>query len=730
MKSVLQNFKTGQLSVSDVPPPALKPGGVLVANAASLISAGTEKAIVELAKMNPLRKALARPDLVKKVLAKAGQEGLIATARIVNNLVSAPLPLGYSCAGLVIEAGRGITDLAPGMRVACAGLGYANHAEMIYVPRNLCVPIPDAVSFGDASFVTVGAIALHGVRRTEPEIGESIVVLGLGLVGQLTVQILAANGCRVFGVDTDPDKVALAISMGAVAGGVSDSDLVRALMAFTHNRGADAVVITAATKSSGPIAIAAELARDRGRVVAVGDIGMDVPRRAYYEKEIDLRLSRSYGPGRYDPSYEEKGIDYPAGYVRWTENRNMEAFLDLVAQKRVRIEPLISRRFPIEQAERAYKMLSDPTSSPFIGMVLEYDIEKRQSTSVALTAARRSSHTGSEICFGVIGAGQFAQGVLLPRLAAVRGVAFRAFATGSGLTARAVAEKYGAAFCTSAYQDILNDQDIDAVLIATRHDQHAGMTAAALRSGKHVFVEKPLAMNELELENVLAAYAEAAALPAGAPQLMVGFNRRFSPLSTLLKTHLTGGRLMLNYRVNAGPILGSHWHQDPELGGGRIIGEVCHFIDLLQYLTDASPVSVVASAVAAGEALPADPDNIVTTITFSDGSLGVISYASSGDPGFPKERLELFGGGVSAAIENWRSLTLHSNGRRLTKKFHLQAEKGHKEELSAFVQSIRSGSPNIPLESLVATTRATFAVQEALRTGAPVRVNAAADILK
>lgn len=722
MKSVLQNFKTGALSVSDVPPPALKSGGVLVANAASLISAGTEKAIIELAKMNPLRKALARPDLVKKVLAKAGQEGLLATARIVNNLVSAPLPLGYSCAGIVVEAGRGVTDLAPGARVACAGLGYANHSERVYVPRNLCVPIPDGVSFEEASFVTVGAIALHGVRQAEPTIGESVVVIGLGLVGQLTVQILTANGCRVFGVDTDPGKVALAKTLGAVDGAAPGRDLAPAIMAFTRKRGADAVLIAAATKSSEPVALAAEIARDRGRVVAVGDIGMDLPRRAYYEKEIDLRLSRSYGPGRYDPSYEEKGIDYPVGYVRWTENRNMEAFLDLVAQNRIQIAPLISHRFPIERAKSAYDMLTGEAPSSYIGMLLEYEVGKQQDSSVRLGAAVEARRHDGEIRFGVIGAGQFAQGVLLPRLAAQRGVRLRSFATGSGLTARAVAEKYGATICTSAYRDILADADIDAVLVATRHDLHAEMTADALKAGKHVFVEKPLAMTASELADVLAAHT-AAVGPAGAPQLMVGFNRRFSPLSTLLKKNLPGSRLMMHYRINSGPIPAAHWHQDPDLGGGRIVGEICHFIDLLQFLTGALPISVTASALADGEALPADPDNVTVTIAFSDGSLGTILYTSVGDPGFPKERLEVFGGGVAAALDNWRTLTIRANGRKISKNCRLQAEKGHKEELAAFVESIRTGAPAIPLESLAVTTRATFAVQEALRTGETVRVS-------
>ena len=379
MKAVLQNFKTGDMAVEDVPPPTLKPDGVLVSNVASLVSAGTEKAIIELAKMNPLQKARARPDLVKKVLAKAGQEGLLATGRIVMNLVSAPLPLGYSCAGIVRQAGSRVADIAPGTRVACAGLGYANHAETVYIPRNLLVPIPDNVSFEDAAFVTVGAIALHGVRQAELTLGETVVIIGMGLVGQITAQICAASGCRVFCIDLDSSKVELAKSLGAddgMAGG-DNASLKGAVMAFTNGKGADAILITAGTKSSAPISLAPELARDRARVVAVGDVGHDVPRRAYYEKEIDLRQSRSYGPGRYDPNYEEKGQDYPLGYVRWTENRNMEAFLDLVARGRVQLKPLLTHRFEVSEAQKAYDLLLGETKEPYIGILLDYDPDKK-----------------------------------------------------------------------------------------------------------------------------------------------------------------------------------------------------------------------------------------------------------------------------------------------------------------------------------------------------------------
>ncbi len=715
MKAVLQNFKTGELAIEDVPPPSLKPGGVLVANVASLVSAGTEKAIIELAKMNPLQKARARPDLVKKVLNKAGQEGLLATARIVMNLVSTPLPLGYSCAGVVTAVGSRVADLSTGQRVACAGLGYANHAELVYVPRNLVVPVPEAVGFEDASFVTVGAIAMHGVRQAALTLGESVVVIGMGLVGQIAAQIVHASGCRVFCVDPDPGKVELSLRLGADAASSNAGSALHAeVMSFTASRGADAVLIAASTKSSEPIETAAEVARDRARVVAIGDVGHSVPRRAYYEKEIDLRQSRSYGPGRYDPDYEEKGQDYPIGYVRWTENRNMEAFLALVERGSIQLRPLITHRYSIERADEAYTLLSGERKEPYVGIVIDYENAAEHGSSVPVASSPKPLGAG-EISIGVIGAGQFAQGILLPALKAIAGVRFKSIATESGLTSLNVARKYRAESCTSDYHDVLNDASIDAVVVATRHDSHAAIVAAALRAGKHCFVEKPLAMNESELEDVIDAHR------TGNAGLLVGFNRRFSPLSVQLRERLSGQRLVMQYRINAGPVPRSHWHQDLEYGGGRIIGEVCHFIDVMQYCCASEPLSVQALAVTDSNS-PSDPDNVVIQVAFADGSVGTITYVSNGDPDFPKERLEAFGGGFVAVIDNWRSLDVQGNGTRLRRRCWLQAEKGHSQEMSAFIEGIRSGEPPIPFSSLVSTTRTTFAIQQALRSGACVSI--------
>lgn len=725
MKAVLQNFRTGEMSVAEVPPPVARAGGVLVHNVASLISAGTEKAVIELAKMNPLQKARARPDLVRKVLNRASQEGLLATAQIVMNLVSAPLPLGYSCAGIVREAGSEAGDFQPGDRVACAGLGYANHAEVVFVPRNLAVAIPEGVSFTEAAFVTVGAIALQGVRQADLQVGECVVVMGLGLVGQLTVQLCAAAGCRVFGLDIDPSRVTLAMQWGAEAGmSPNDAEAVSAVRRFSRQRGADAVLITAATPSSRPVEMAAELARDRARVVAVGDVGLNIPRRAYFEKELDLRLSRSYGPGRYDPSYEERGHDYPLGYVRWTENRNMEAFLDLVAQRKVRLDPLMTHRFPIEQAQEAYALLGGKRRESYIGIVLEYDAERPQPATVTLENGRTPKPTpagrrSSTARFGIIGAGQFAQGILLPRLRKLRNAEIVGVATGNGLTARTVADKYGCRFCTSDYREILSRDDINVVLIATRHNLHASAVIEALTTGKHVFVEKPLALNLQELQAITEAYesAQPSANGRGGPVLLVGYNRRFSPLAAELKKHFSARPLVMNYRVNVEALPAQHWVQDPAVGGGRIVGEVCHFVDLMQFLTDADPVEVFAVAANGSNVSQADPDNLSVQLRFSDGSVGSLMYVSSGDPALPKERLEVFGGGRAGVIDNWRSVQLLHRGRRSGQRYWLTSAKGHAEELAAFVEGVGSGQSPIPFASLRRTSLTTFAMQQSLRTG-------------
>lgn len=710
MKAVLQNFKTGELSCLEVPPPMLKKNGIIVHNVASLVSAGTEKATITLAQMNLAQKAKARPDLVQKVLNKVKQDGLVNTVQSVIAQLNVTKPLGYSCAGIVKAVGSDINNFQPGDRVACAGAGIANHAEVVAIPRNLAVKIPDNVSFESASFVTLGAIAVHGVRQAEVTFGDNVVVLGLGLLGQLTVQICAAAGCNVFGIDIDQKKIELAIRLGARDGATPDSnELMSKISSFSRGRGADIVLLTAATKSSAPIDLAAEISRDRARVVAVGDVGLEIPRHKYYEKEIDLRLSRSYGPGRYDPSYEDKGNDYPIGYVRWTENRNMEAFLDMLASGRVRTDELITHRFPVEQAAEAYSLLDGKKQEPYIAILLGYNPDKPQPSTIELSKPRVLER--NQINFGVIGAGNFAQGVLLPKLKSISDVKFSSVATQSGISSAGVAKKLGASQCTSDYKDILADENINAVLISTRHDSHATIAADALNAGKNVFVEKPLAMNAEQLELVKTAYDKSSKL------LMVGFNRRFSPLAVKLKSAFGGKPITGICRVNAGAIPASSWQQDAEAGGGRIIGELCHFIDLFQFITGSMIKDVFATQVADGQR-----DNVSVQLTFADGSQASIIYTSAGAKSLPKERIEVFGNGSAAVIDNWQNLDLHApNGRNITKGFN--AQKGHAEELQTFITAIKNGGePPISWAELENTTLATFAVHESLDSGLPVSI--------
>ena len=491
--------------VADVPTPALQRGRVLVRAAASLISAGTERVAVDEGKKSLIEKARERPDLVKQVIERAKTEGLIKTFNAVRSKLGSSTALGYSAAGIVVDVGDDVTEFRAGERVACAGAGYASHAEVLSVPKNLCVRLPDEVSFEAGAFGTLGAIALQGVRLAEPTLGESVVVIGLGLLGQITVQLLKANGCRVFGIDLDKKRVELALELGADAAAVSDDKVKRAVSDWSRGRGADAVLITAATQSNQPIELAGEISRLKGRIVAVGMVGMDVPRNLYFKRELSLTVSMSYGPGRYDPEYEERGHDYPFAYVRWTENRNIEAFLDLVAEGRVRVEPLITHRFPIEEGERAYQLIAGKGSESYLGVILSYDTERELERRVEI---KRSAKATSEkaVRVGLIGAGGYAQGMLLPHYKDA-GVEFRAVTTASGLTARDVAEKYGFNYCASSADEIFDDDEVNLVVIATPHNLHAELARRALLKGKHVFVEKPLALNDEELESLLNAAA-------------------------------------------------------------------------------------------------------------------------------------------------------------------------------------------------------------------------------
>ncbi|HJQ11889.1 MAG TPA: bi-domain-containing oxidoreductase [Gemmatimonadaceae bacterium] len=700
--------------MAEVPEPGVRPGGVLVRNAVSLISAGTEKMVIDFAGKSLLGKAQERPDLVRQVLDKVKKDGVAQTLQTVLTRLDEPLPLGYSCAGIVAEVGKGAEEFSVGDRVACAGMGYASHAEVVFVPKNLTVPIPDAVSLDDASFVTLGAIALQGVRITAPTLGENVVVIGLGVLGLLTIQILKANGCRTIGVDLDPAKVALAKELGCDLALTRDSGIEAAVERFSDGIGADAVVITAAADTNDPIELAAQITRERGRVTIVGAVKMDVPRKPFYDKELDLRLSRSYGPGRYDPEYEEAGHDYPIGYVRWTERRNMQEFLRLVANGQVHPSRLVSHRFGIEQASAAYDLIGGRTREPYTGILLTYPDKPRDVRQRTIRSPGRALKAG-QIGVGFIGAGNFARGVLLPRFAKARGVSLRGIATANGRSAKATGDKFGFAFATTDISQVLGDPEIQAVVIATRHGSHARLAGDALRAGKAVFLEKPVAIDEEGLASVLAATRPESLLT-------VGFNRRFSPLAKEMKSVFAPDtRLAVNYRVNAGAVPADSWVHDPNEGGGRIIGEVCHFMDFIQFLTDDTPIEI--SAYGLGGAEGALNDTLTVSVRLSRGSLASIGYFANGDKTFPKERVEVFGGGNVAVLDDFRELRTFRGGKRSVRK-GMSQQKGYDEEIDAFLAAIRGEAPPpISLDSLAATTVATFAIERALRTGEPVTLS-------
>lgn len=690
MKQVEQNYRSGALRLIDAPAPGAGRGRNLVATRVSLISAGTEKQIIDLAKSSLAGKAMARPDLVRKTLQKVKQEGLLPTARKVFAKLDTPIPLGYSCAGEIVEPGSDAGGYAVGDRVACAGAGTANHAEFNAVPKHLCVRIPDGVSDEDASFVTLGAIALQGVRVTSPTLGERVVVMGLGLIGQLTVQLLKANGCQVLGFDPNSARARLAEELGADRAVTGELDI--AVAAFTGGHGADAVIVTASTKASDPLNKAAEISRMKGRVVMVGLTGMDMDREPFYKRELDLRLSMSYGPGRYDPAYEVEGHDYPIAYVRWTEQRNMEAFLELVAAGRVTPSKLVTHRFPIAQAEAAYAMMDG--DEPYLAILLTYDAT---SAPAARSVPVGSGHSVDGNGTAFIGFGNYAKSVLLPALMKAGETRLTRVVTSTGISAHSAAERHGFSEASTDPRTVFDDPTTDCVFVATRHDSHAALAIAALEAGKHVFVEKPLAMTHDQLVRVAAA-AEGAA-----GTLAVGFNRRFAPMVRQAREVLaaTGGPIVMQYRINAGHIPGDSWVHGAE-GGGRIVGEVCHFVDTLSALCGADPVSVE------GVSPDGVGDSLAAVIRFADGSVGTILYASMGDPALPKEYVEAFGRGVVVRLDDFRKLHITRGGKTQTVSSSAQ-DKGQAALVKAFLAAARTGSAApIALPTLIAVSAATL----------------------
>ncbi|EJW11546.1 Sorbitol dehydrogenase [Rhodovulum sp. PH10] len=651
---------------------------------------------------------MARPDLVRRVIRNARRDGLQPTFEKVFAKLDTPIPLGYSLAGEVVEIGHGVSGLAVGDRVACAGAGMANHAEINAVPKNLTVRIPDGVGDEDASFVTLGAIALQGVRQAAPTLGEGIVVMGLGLIGLLTVQLLKANGCRVLGFDPNPERVALARALGADTA-ISDG-LREAALGFSAGYGADGVIVTASTKSSEPLNLAAEISRTKGRIVVVGLVGMTIDREPFYKRELELKLSMSYGPGRHDPAYELAGNDYPLPYVRWTEQRNMFAFLGLIADGRVTPSRLVTHRFPIHAAEQAYAAME--RGDAHLAMLLSYPGSKaRNEPSVITRPLKRPVRSGLRI--GFVGFGNYAKGVLLPAVKKCSGVSLAAVATSTGISAGHAGSKHGFHTVGTDPAAITRGEDVDAVFIATRHNSHARYVIDALNAGKHVFCEKPLAMDDEQLDAVLAAARASTAV------LTVGFNRRMAPLLLQAKAALSpcSGPVVMLYRVNAGAIPGDSWIQREE-GGGRIVGEVCHFIDAMVALNGSLPLEV--SAVAARGL----DDAVSILIRFANGSTGAIVYSSLGDPAVSKEQIEVFAAGCVVQIDDFFRMIVTKAGRQTVTK--ASQDKGQVSLVKAFLDAAKGkGAAPIPLVELEAVTRATFAIQDALRTGAVVVLSGA-----
>jgi predicted dehydrogenase/threonine dehydrogenase-like Zn-dependent dehydrogenase len=723
MRQVVQNVKNGQLEVREVPPPALLAGGVLVRTAASIISPGTEKMVLELGKKSLIGKARERPDLVRQVINRARTYGIAATVQSVMSKMDQALQLGYSAAGVVEKVADGVVDIKPGDRVAIAGAGYASHAEMNFVPRNLTAHLPANVSFEQAAYSTVAAIAMQGVRVSRPELGELVVVSGLGLIGLITVQLLKANGCRVLGLDLNKDKVEMGLSLGMDEGLVLEAgDPHRAVDRFSDGRGVDLTLITAATASNQPIELAGELTRRKGRVVVVGAVGMNIPRDIYYRKELELKISMSYGPGRYDRSYEEGGLDYPYDYVRWTERRNLESVLDLMARDLLDVKSLTTHRFSVDRAGDAYQMIYGGTES-YVGVILQYDLNRPQEEIVTIkSAAAPTRPTQDRLGVGFVGAGNYSSVHLLPHLKSHAEVKLLGLASATGLNAKQKAERFGFNYCGTDIEPLLQDPEIDAVFIGTRHSTHAEFTIRALNAGKHVFVEKPMVVTEEQLGAVIDAYRDAnARQPTG---LMVGLNRRFAPMTIKLKEAFSSKTpLQMIYRVNSGNIPTSTWLHEEEEGGGMLIGEMCHFVDLLQFICGQRPVTVYAQSLTLNSQKASNSDNLSITISFEGGSVGTLCYNTVGNSGFPKEHLEVYGGGVVGVIDDFRALEIVKAGKPMRLKAANQ-DKGQSREVGETIRAFRTqGAAPILFSELVVGMRVIFAARQSVRSGQPVTLS-------
>ncbi len=710
MQQVVQSVNSGLTQIRDLPDPVAPPAGLVVGIRASLISAGTERYVVELARKSLIGKALDRPDHVRRVLQKIKQEGLLATLGQVRAKLDEPMPLGYSAAGVVLECGRGVQEFKPGDRVATTG----PHAEIVAVGRTQCARIPDGVSFEQAAYTSVAAIALEGVRLSQTTLGERVVVIGLGLVGLLSVALLKAQGCRVYGIDLDPAKVGRARELGLDEGSTIFD--LGSLKRFTGPAGVDAALITASTTSNEPVEFAAEACRVRGRVVLVGVAGLNLPRAPFFKKELQFTVSSSLGPGRGDPQYEEKGVDYPAGFVRWTAQRNMEAVLDLMSSGTLPVERLTTHRFPIGRGAEAYELITKGEGG-VVGILLDYgDTPVTRTRKVQLPRRGRPS-TG--LGLSVIGSGNFARLVMLPALTKIPGLKLRGLCSAKGMTAQHSGTGAGFAFAATDARELFADPETRAVIIATRHDQHAEIVKAALEAGKHVLVEKPLCIKLEEYRSLLEVVAR---LGKDCPLLAAGFNRRFAAGTARLKEFFSGIHpLSVGYRFAPGAVPGDHWTQDEDVGGGRLIGEASHAIDLALDLAGSPAVRVFAESSAKDADLEVADDRVMITLRHANGSVSSVSYQAGGDRAAPAERIEMFGGGRTAVLEGWSSLELWSSNR--CRKTSLDRDRGHRNQWQAFVEAC-SGQMDWPVSwpDLENSTLTSLLAVESLRAGVPLEI--------
>ena len=709
MLQVIQHQKSGEIIVEELPAPECLNEGILVRTEYSLISAGTERTSVTNAKSSLIQRAKRQPDQVKLVMDFIKKEGVMATAKRVLSTLASYKTMGYSIAGEVIESR--CDEFAVGDLVACGGAGYAVHAEVITVPKNLAVKIPENVSLQDACYTTLGSIALQGIRQADLRLGENVAVIGLGLLGQLTVQMLKASGCRVVGMDINEGLFEKAKEYGCDVCYPSSKDYIKDVKAFTRGIGCDAVILTASTDSNEPVELALQLARKKGKVVVVGAVGMNIPRSPFYEKEIDLKISCSYGPGRYDRNYEELGHDYPAAYVRWTENRNMQAFLDLIASGNIDVESMTTHTMEIDKAAKAYDIITGKVQENFLGILLHYPERKDY---LKRTVKIKEYEAKSEVKLAFLGAGSFAQNYLIPPLKQAN-VDFTAVSTATAVNAQTAAKKHGFAYSSTDSSELINHKDTNAVFCATLHDTHGKYVIESVEAGKPVFVEKPLAISREELEKI----SEAVEKHNG--RVMTGFNRRFSKSFETIKSFFEGRSEPMNisYRVNAGQLPGTHWVYDKAQGSGRVIGEACHFIDCMAYLAKSLPVKVYAETISGKDPDVFRGDNIAITIKFADGSMGILNYLNTSDSSVPKELCEVSCGGSTAIMDNFTTVSLYKNGK--VKKHTFDGKKGHDEEVLATIEAIKNGKEMpISFKELKAVTEATFAANESIKTGLPV----------